>query len=409
MDLNCAVIYDLLPLYLEGLCSEETKILVETHLEDCQSCQETYRRMTEETLPEPAAPEVKKPKENKPLNAKKVLKRIRRRWIALLLCALLIVPITILSLNQADGTGLSFTSIPYVIKTREFLSSVTAGNYNKAFSLLDVIREYNSYATPLYQDFSEHPFAQYHKTELAGDSYYVSDSVYRNQYAAYLEDGDEAQFWLNLLLFYESIQDFPLMIPETIMPAIKQKIENDQGLYETLAYFLSRFSLIEGEAGSYYIDCNVSEDTFISSEPYFCVLPAYYYSQSVQYAKQAIEEMNEFSAGYAALGLEKYTELSQEVFTKNLESLAQKGIVITDWRLTDIYVMEDGIYHITYALKVMMNGQSVNGSSVEFTISKNGIINSSFQESNQLVIREETNSSLLNLNLIRFYFLEYDK
>lgn len=408
MDLNCAVIYDLLPLYLEGLCSEETKILVETHLADCQSCQETYRRMAEGTLPEPAAPEVKKPK-NKPLNAKKVLKRIRRRWIALLLCALLIVPVTILSLNQADGTGLSFTSIPYVIKTREFLSTVAAGNYNKAFSLLDVTREYNSYATPLYQDFSEHPFAQYHKTELAGESYYVSDSVYRNQYAAYLEDGDEAQFWLNLLLFYESRQDFPLMIPETIMPAIKQKIENDQGLYETLAYFLSRFSLIEGEAGSYYIDCNVSEDTFISSEPYFCVLPAYYYSQSVQYAKQTIEEMNKFSAGYAALGLEKYTKLSQEVFTKNLEFLAQKGIIITDWRLTDIYVMEDGIYHITYALKVMVNGQSVNGSSVEFTISKNGIINSSFQESNQLVIREETNSSLLNLNLIRFYFLEYDK
>lgn len=63
--------------------------------------------------------------------------------------------------------------------------------------------------------------------------------------------------------------------------------------------------------------------------------------------------------------------------------------------------MEDGIYHITYALKL-----TVNGSSMELTIGKNGVISSSFQESSRLTIREDT--APLDIRLIRLYFLEWD-
>lgn len=406
MDMNCAVIYDLLPLYLEGLCSEETKVLVEVHLADCPNCQETYRRMAAGSLPEPAVPETEKREEHKPLNAKKVFKRLRRRWIALLLCALLAVPVTLLSVNQADGTGLSFTAIPYVVQTRAFLSAVTSGNHDKAFSMVDVAREYESYATSLYADFSEHPLAQYHPAEIGGESYYVSDSVYRNGYVAYQEDGDEVRFWLDLLLFHESMHDPSLMIPEKVMPAIEHEMEKDEGLYQSLGYFLSRFSLFDGDAGRYYVDSDISEGALTGSDTRFSVLPAHYYNLSVQRAKEEIGEMVAFSAGYTALGLEKYTELSQGVFTQNLESLAQKGINITDFRLTDIYVMEDGIYHITYALKLTVNGRAMSGSSIELTIGKNGVISSSFQESSRLTIREDT--APLDLRLIRLYFLEWD-
>lgn len=406
MDMNCMVIYDLLPLYLEGLCSEETKALVEAHLEDCPSCRESYRRMAAGSLPEPTAPEAEKQEEHKPLNAKKVFKRLRRRWIALLLCALLAVPVTLLSVNQADGTGLSFTAIPYVVKTWTFLSAVTGGNHDKAFSMVDVAREYENYVTPLYADFSEHPLAQYHQAEISGESYYVSDNVYRNEYAAYQEDGNEVRFWLNLLLFHESRHDPSLMIPEKMMPAIEQEMEENEDLYQTLGYFLSRFSLLEGETGRYYVDSDTPEGALTSSDTRFSVLPAHYYNLSVQRAREEIEEMVEFSSGYTTLGLEKYSELSQIVFTQNLESLAQKGIAITDWRLTNIYVMEDGIYHITYTLKLTVNGRSVNGSSIELTIGKNGVISSSFQESSRLTIREDT--APLDIRLIRLYFLEWD-
>lgn len=38
MKLSCNVIRDLLPLYRDGVCADETRALVEEHLEDCASC-----------------------------------------------------------------------------------------------------------------------------------------------------------------------------------------------------------------------------------------------------------------------------------------------------------------------------------------------------------------------------------
>lgn len=38
MKIPCEVISDLLPLYVDDLCSEETRQFVETHLSQCESC-----------------------------------------------------------------------------------------------------------------------------------------------------------------------------------------------------------------------------------------------------------------------------------------------------------------------------------------------------------------------------------
>lgn len=37
-EIHCSVIQDLLPLYHDGVCSEETTILIETHLANCTEC-----------------------------------------------------------------------------------------------------------------------------------------------------------------------------------------------------------------------------------------------------------------------------------------------------------------------------------------------------------------------------------
>lgn len=45
---SCNVINDLLPSYIDGICSEESKRIVEDHLQNCPSCKETYRAMCSE-------------------------------------------------------------------------------------------------------------------------------------------------------------------------------------------------------------------------------------------------------------------------------------------------------------------------------------------------------------------------
>ena len=48
MKLACKVIEDLLPLYCDGACTEETRALIETHLQECDSCRAYFAKIQEE-------------------------------------------------------------------------------------------------------------------------------------------------------------------------------------------------------------------------------------------------------------------------------------------------------------------------------------------------------------------------
>ena len=43
--INCNIIRDILPMYIDDLVCEDTKSLVEAHLKKCDACQEEYRKM----------------------------------------------------------------------------------------------------------------------------------------------------------------------------------------------------------------------------------------------------------------------------------------------------------------------------------------------------------------------------
>lgn len=45
MNISCGIIKDLLPLYLEGVCSGDSAAAVDEHLESCDSCGAELRAM----------------------------------------------------------------------------------------------------------------------------------------------------------------------------------------------------------------------------------------------------------------------------------------------------------------------------------------------------------------------------
>lgn len=51
MTISCNTIKDLLALYHDGVCSTETKQLVEEHLKTCESCQAELKAI-QQTMPE---------------------------------------------------------------------------------------------------------------------------------------------------------------------------------------------------------------------------------------------------------------------------------------------------------------------------------------------------------------------
>lgn len=52
MKLPCNVTQDLLPLYHDGVCSQESRTMVEEHLSSCQSCQKLLDDLNTQPLPE---------------------------------------------------------------------------------------------------------------------------------------------------------------------------------------------------------------------------------------------------------------------------------------------------------------------------------------------------------------------
>ena len=50
MKISCKIIEDLLPLYHDGVCSEESKIVEREHLKDCERCKDFLNTITNETF-----------------------------------------------------------------------------------------------------------------------------------------------------------------------------------------------------------------------------------------------------------------------------------------------------------------------------------------------------------------------
>jgi hypothetical protein len=55
-EIDCSVVQDLLPNYIEKLTSEATNLIIEDHLKTCGSCRETYNQMVTEVVEVDKAP-----------------------------------------------------------------------------------------------------------------------------------------------------------------------------------------------------------------------------------------------------------------------------------------------------------------------------------------------------------------
>ena len=71
MKISCEIIRDLLPLYHDGVCSNDSKKLVEEHLAYCDSCKAELKAM-DDKLP------INDAKQN--LNEAEAVKKLSRRW-----------------------------------------------------------------------------------------------------------------------------------------------------------------------------------------------------------------------------------------------------------------------------------------------------------------------------------------
>lgn len=125
MKVKCPVIQDLLPLYIDGVCSEESRVMVEDHIKDCKACEAKLRAQKEDLLVDE-----KVIADN--LKLKEPFKRIKRFQRTRLIVILLAIPFLLLSFIEIRGDGVGFSALYGRYKTQKFLSYVEKGEFEKA-------------------------------------------------------------------------------------------------------------------------------------------------------------------------------------------------------------------------------------------------------------------------------------
>lgn len=133
MKLVCEIVEDLLPLYSDNVCSEQSRQAVAEHLQECETCRALFAGSHATLIPhiEPEQPSAD--------NAvKKGFRKIRRHWWATVLAIIALIPVAFLGWNEYSAQGVSYSNPDEVVLGSTFMNCLVAGDYEKAYSYLDI-------------------------------------------------------------------------------------------------------------------------------------------------------------------------------------------------------------------------------------------------------------------------------
>lgn len=125
MKIKCDVIEDLLPLYIDEICSNESKIIIEEHLKECKLCNNKFMIQKGELIVDDDDI-----KEN--LKSKEPFKKIWKSQMISLIAMLFIIPLLYLSIVEFGGDGVGFSALFGRYKTEKFLSCIEKGRFDDA-------------------------------------------------------------------------------------------------------------------------------------------------------------------------------------------------------------------------------------------------------------------------------------
>lgn len=88
---NCEVVQDLLPLYIDNVCSDESRRVVAEHLESCDVCKKLYEDMRHPVEQDLSEPELDSRQAFKEMNRKWRIKKISIICVSILLTAIVCI------------------------------------------------------------------------------------------------------------------------------------------------------------------------------------------------------------------------------------------------------------------------------------------------------------------------------
>lgn len=140
MKLTCKVVEDMLPMYYDGICSEESAAMVEEHLKDCPCCSQMLADLRADiVIPE------KKVDDIKPLKKiQKSYKKLRLGWLIALVCILILVPVAFFvghESGEQNESNVEFSKEEAIAFANEFMTCLAEKDYAKAYSYWNLEEE----------------------------------------------------------------------------------------------------------------------------------------------------------------------------------------------------------------------------------------------------------------------------
>lgn len=342
---------DILPLYVDECCSEDTKQLIEDHLLECERCNEKLMKLKQPMF---LQQETCMDDKTYAKHAKKAFGKLRRRLvISILMILIFLIPLTWLGINEVKGDGVSYSSLPYVLRGYSLLNSLKNGNYEKAFSYLNLKALYDWEI-----EFEEVDLdLMYKQVKIGGNSFYIDEETYNNEYQYYLADEDEAAFWRSIYLRQS------YMIPVNKAELYLKDLE-DVVWHNFIEYMVNgRAYYINGEFCDYKIE-NVGNNLFK-------IMPEDYYNEAKTQIKEEEKETKRIIQIFIDMGYDGYVADYKRQWINNFKQLEEDGITIEGYKIT-LVDFTDRRFQLNYQLKLDVNGEINNDYGVTFMGKENG-------------------------------------
>lgn len=120
MQQDCGIVRDLLPLYVDEICSDETQMFVRHHLENCESCRAVYNKMKTSEVET-----ILKSEKDDVLQRHARKEKGRAYRAGLIISGLLLLPVLIVTIAAAAG-GAEPRMIPVLAASMLLIAAVTA-------------------------------------------------------------------------------------------------------------------------------------------------------------------------------------------------------------------------------------------------------------------------------------------
>ena len=194
IELDCEIIQDLLPLYEENYCSEQSKILVEEHLKECKVCQEKLENFRKEISTTMIQEDIDEKIIKKGMRK---IKRIKIIGISVLLVCLSFLFIIIPVRNYQRGSGITYANLKELYMTRKFMEDIKSKNYDKAYKYLNIRYKYDRHieeGKDLHEEDKEQKeeIERIRRLKEKGFTWY--DKVSKKEFIKWMQELEDTKF-----------------------------------------------------------------------------------------------------------------------------------------------------------------------------------------------------------------------